>query len=286
MFDFRYHVVTIIAVFLALGLGILLGVTIADRFVSSAERNLKGSLQDDLRDARSERAQARKDLRIRDDFEQRTYPTIVQSMLAGQHIGVVAIGELPGKLASAIRDALEPSGASMSAIGTIRAPLRLDRIGDRLADTPLRDLESNSKTQSALGKRIGRELITGGRLLRKTDQLLFSSRSGNFGGLNGVVYVRVKRSIEGHDKRVADRFESALLRGMADRKISLVGVEKTDADPSQAVFYRDHDMTSVDDIDLVAGRVALVFALSGAKGQFGIKPTATQLLPETQLTQR
>lgn len=286
MFDFRYHVVTIIAVFLALGLGILLGVTIADRFVSSAERNLRGSLQDDLQNARSERAQARKDLRIRDDFEQRIYPTIVQDVLVGQRIGVVAMEELPGKLVSEIRDTLQPSGASMSAVGTIRAPLRLDRIGEELADTPFRDLKTSSTTQGMLGQRIGRELITRGRLLRRIDQLLFASRSGTFGNLDSVVYVRVKRDLEGHDKRVADRFESALLRGMADQKVPLVGVEQTDADPSQAVFYRDHDMTSVDDVDLVAGRVALVLALSGAKGQFGAKPTATQLLPETQLTQR
>ena len=32
-------------------------------------------------------------------------------------------------------------------------------------------------------------------------------------------------------------------------------------------------------IDLISGRVALVYALNGSEGNYGIKPTADRLLP-------
>ena len=38
----------------------------------------------------------------------------------------------------------------------------------------------------------------------------------------------------------------------------VVGAEQTDTDPSQAGFMDDHGLASVDDIDLTAGKTALV----------------------------
>ncbi len=41
MFDFRYHAISLVAVFLALAIGILLGVTIGDSLVSQADKGLR-----------------------------------------------------------------------------------------------------------------------------------------------------------------------------------------------------------------------------------------------------
>jgi hypothetical protein len=38
-------------------------------------------------------------------------------------------------------------------------------------------------------------------------------------------------------------------------------------------------MTTVDAVDLVAGRVALVYALRGAQGNFGVGENADELVP-------
>ena len=55
MFDFRYHALSLVAVFLALVVGLLLGVAIGDQgLVSSAERDIRNSLRADVRDARAE----------------------------------------------------------------------------------------------------------------------------------------------------------------------------------------------------------------------------------------
>ncbi len=52
MIDFRFFIITIVAVFLALGIGILIGVGFGDTVVSETQRDLERSLKGDLDDAR------------------------------------------------------------------------------------------------------------------------------------------------------------------------------------------------------------------------------------------
>ena len=64
MFDFRYHALSLAAVFLALVVGLLLGVAIGDKeLVSSAQRDLRSSLRADVRQADQERDEAQARLR-------------------------------------------------------------------------------------------------------------------------------------------------------------------------------------------------------------------------------
>ncbi len=56
MFDFRYHALSLAAVFLALVVGLLLGVTIGDKeLVSSARDDIRSSLRNEVRRAGAER---------------------------------------------------------------------------------------------------------------------------------------------------------------------------------------------------------------------------------------
>ena len=58
-----------------------------------------------------------------------------------------------------------------------------------------------------------------------------------------------------------------------------MGVERTDADPSSMSLFHGHGLTTVDDLDLTSGQIALVYALRGARGSFGVGTEATRLLP-------
>ena len=50
MFDFRYHALSLVAVFMALVIGILLGIAIGDKgLISSARTDIEKSLRSDLR---------------------------------------------------------------------------------------------------------------------------------------------------------------------------------------------------------------------------------------------
>src|SRR6185437_13725311 len=108
MFDLRYHVASLAAVFVALVLGIFVGVGLSGKgFVSDAEReNLQAQI-DALRSERdSAAAQAagadRRGVEL-DDFAKTTYPQLVSGMLEGKNVGVVFIGSVDQGLANTVR---------------------------------------------------------------------------------------------------------------------------------------------------------------------------------------
>jgi hypothetical protein len=280
LFTFRYHAISLIAVFLALGMGILLGVSIGEEgVVSGAREDLERSLRGDLSAARARTSELRAELGVRDAFERQAYPGLVADLLPGFRIGIVAMGDLSGGYSGLIRDSVEPAGAEIASISVIRAPLPLERLAQDLEGTSFSRVDSDREALSRFAERLGRQLANGGSLVERVQDQLFSSSRGEYRGLDGIVWVRDREGLRGDERRAQDRLESSLLAGMTSTDAEVVGVETRDADPSQIPFMTEHGLPSVDDIDLVAGRTALVYVLLGAEGQFGVKDTADQLLP-------
>jgi len=280
LFSFRYHAISLVAVFLALGIGVLLGVSIGEEgIVSNARRDLEKSLRGDLNDARSRNSELRRELQVRDDFEREAYPGLVGDLLPGFRIGIVAIGDLPSGYAPAVREAVQPAGAEVDSISVIRAPLRLERLSSALKGTRLARLDRDPDTLARFGKRLGRQLAHGGGLVERVRDDIFSSSRGDYRGLDGIVWIRDRGGLNGDDKAAEDRLETAVIEGMSSTSVRVVAVEMRDSDPSQIALMKDQGLTTVDDLDLVAGQAALVYTLLGADGQFGVKDSADQLLP-------
>ncbi len=70
------------------------------------------------------------------------------------------------------------------------------------------------------------------------------------------------------------------MAGLKDAQTPVVGAERADTQPSSIGFFKSNGATAtVDSVDLISGRVALVYALSGSEGNYGVKATADRLLP-------
>ena len=282
MFDFRYHALSLVSVFLALVLGLLLGVAIGDRgLVSSAERDVRASLRGDVRKAQAESENLRAQLDEQNKFLQEAYPLMVGSRLIGERVGVVTLGDVSDQEIGNVRDALEATGGRLTSVVSIRTPLDLPSISTAAAGTAFQNLQVEPKLVKRFGERIGVGYVSGGgRLLDKVHRELLASSSGALGGVDSVVVIREPRTFQKPQQNILDDFEDGLMTGLSNNNGTVVGVETTDTDPSQVGWYRDHDLASVDDVDQLPGRAALVFALAGADGAFGTKSTADGLLPK------
>jgi hypothetical protein len=277
----RYHATSLIAVFLALAVGILVGAEFGGDVVTNTRKDLERSLTGNLQDARDRADQLGGELGRSNEFADRVFPVLVRDQLAGKRIGVVALGGLPGDASSAIETALGPTGARLVAVGVVREPVDLHSLAGDLAATRLAGLGRNTDTQTAFGVGAGRQLVKGGDLLNRVRSHLFSRASGNFRNLDGVIVVRDQPEDMGPVQRAtAGRLESALMGGIVATRTPAVGVEATTAEPSSVGFFQGNDLSSVDDVDQVAGKVAAVFALLGAEGSFGVKGSADRLLPD------
>ncbi len=277
----RYHATSLIAVFLALAIGILIGAEFGGAALNNTRKDLERSLIGNLQDARSRADQLSGELGRANDFAERVYPVLVHNRLAGKRIGIIALGGLPGSVSSAIETALGPTGARLVGVGVVREPVDLRSLAGDLAKTRFADIRRNPETVTALGTGIGRQLVRGGTLVELVRSSFFSRASGNFGGLDGVIVVRDQPEGMGPVQRAAAaRLESALMSGITATRRPAVGVETSTAEPSSVSFFQGNALSSVDDIDMVAGRVAMVFAMLGAEGSFGVKGSADGLLPD------
>lgn len=283
----RYHATSLIAVLIALAIGILIGAALGGEVVDSTRKDLERSLTGNLEDARARADQLGGELGRANEFGERVYPALVDRTLRGRRVAVVALGGLPQDVFSSIEDALGPTGARLVGVGVVREPVDLQALADELSKTRFADIARNTDTQTAFGVGVGRQMVVGGTLVELVRGQLFSRASGNFGAIDGVIVVRSQPQDMGPVQRAAaGRLESALASGITATRTATVGVESSDTEASSISFFQANDLSSVDDVNLVAGRLAMVLALRGAEGSFGVKSGADRLLPDLLLPHR
>ncbi len=276
MLSFRYHALSLVAVFLALVIGLLLGVAVGDEgLVSSAERDIRASLRKDVRQAQEERDDALETVDERREWEERAYPAMVDGRLNGMRIALIELGGSSDRMWDLTRDALQGSGGRLASVSVVREPLDLEELADAARGTRYERLDEDPSLVSTFGARIGIQFTQGGELLRRVRGELLDQGSGELEGADAVVVVRDEREFDDPEQQAAiEEFERGLMRGLRARGVPVVGVETTDAEPSQIGWFKDHALSSVDDLDDPVGRAALVFALAGERGHFGVKSTA------------
>ena len=162
----RYHATSLIAVFLALAIGILIGAEFGGDALTSTRKNLEASLVNNLQDARSKSDELNGQLGRSNEFADRVYPVLTRERLQGKRIAIVALGGLPSEDTNAVEDALGPTGAKLVGVGVVREPVDLNGLAGDLAKTRFADVGRNSDTLTALGVGLGRQLVRGGTLPR------------------------------------------------------------------------------------------------------------------------
>lgn len=277
----RYHATSLIAVFIALAVGILIGAEFGGDALTNTRRDLERSLVGNLQDARAQVNDLNGDLNKSNEFAQRVYPVLTREELEGRRFAILALGGLPSDITGEVEEALAPTGGRLVGVGVVREPVDVNALAEDLAKTRFADLRTDPDALTELGTGLGRQLILGGTLPEVVRGQLFSRASGSFGGLDGVIVVRDQPEEMGQVQDAkTDEFEEALASGITATRVPAVGVETSTDDSTNVPFFQSNGLASVDDIDLTAGQLAMVFALLGADGSFGVKGSADQLLPD------
>ncbi len=280
----RYHAFSIIAVFAALAVGIVIGAGLGDELVSGTTKNLEESLKEDVKDLRAREDELGSELEREADFGVEVYPDLVGGRLNGDSVAVISLGGQPEGVADDVAAALDPTGAIVERDAVVRLPPDLEEASEELGDTRLGRLAADPAQAGEFARLLGHQLVRGGSLLRDARGALFDEFSGEDGRVDRVVIMRASpEGMDSAEQEAADEFERGILAGMESSGAPVVGVERRDTSPSTVPFFDEQGVTTVDSVDLTSGKVALVFSLLGAQGSYGVKDTADSLLPELVL---
>jgi hypothetical protein len=285
MFDFRYHVASLAAVFFALVIGILVGVALASHGLGN--RVLK-RLEEDLRRAENQADVLRTQVAtLMNDgagdraFVEGTYRSVMANRLKGKKIAVLFIGSSEKARRTEITQALADATAGMPLrTRFVKVPVDPDALAKKLARKPLLANYSAPDQLKNLGHDLGQEFVAGTDtpLWTALQSLIVEEKEGpSRPPADGVVIVRTATPQTGPTAL----FLKGLYAGLADVGVPVIGVERTN-DPGSAIkAFQRAGFSTVDDIDTRIGRLALVTLLAdpSSTGAFGTKKNAQAQLP-------
>jgi Copper transport outer membrane protein, MctB len=289
MFDFRYHVASLAAVFLALVIGILVGVGISSGgFVSKGERRLLNDkidrLETELDAARRRTGNLSRTQRGATTFVEESYPLLMADRLAKRRVALVFVGPVDAEVRDLVERTLVDAGAGIPLrMRAIRVPVDLEALGNSLDARPAFIRYAQPDAGRELGRRLAQELVRGGKapVWRLLASQLVEERSGN--DEKPADAIVVARSVPPQQGLTA-RFLRGLYEGLATSGVPAVGVETSDALPSAVDAFDKGSLSSVDFVDTHVGRFALALLLAGARpGSYGLKATARDgILPPVE----
>ncbi len=130
MVNLRYHVVSLIAVFLALTVGIVMGSTVVDRVTVDALNQRVTSVGKSVSNVQAENSRLSNQLGTVQDFANQARDQLVRGRLKGVPVAVVAIAGVDRKHVDELRQSLVGSQATMAGTLWLTAKMRLDNEND------------------------------------------------------------------------------------------------------------------------------------------------------------
>jgi Copper transport outer membrane protein, MctB len=294
MFGLRYHVASLAAVFVALAVGILLGVAVSGKVTDAGEdielQNLKDdneNLQNELDAARAAEQAATQRGQGAEELFLRAYSTLMDGRLEGKNVAVVFLGPADGSVRADVEGALADAGAGApTRVVALDVPVDAAELAAALeGDELLAGYADDEGDFSNLGRDLGREMVEDDETLwTMLQSQLVEEQSGSASApIDAAVVVSTWTPPEeaGDEDSAAEAEATASLlegvvSGLDGAGIPVVGVAESEAPAALLEGYRDQGISSVDTIDDSAGRLALALLLAGAEpGHYGLRDEAT-----------
>jgi hypothetical protein len=277
MFDLRYHLASLTAVFVALVLGILIGIglaateTVRERDVENLEREV-ARLNRDLDTEKGRSAQLALLQKNTADFIEGSYTALMHDRLAGKRIALVFAGSIDERIQQSVERTLADSGAErLARVRAFKLPLDAQLATRVLGGGQPFEVYEGDKDLGALGQDLAAELVEGGEtpLWDALSGELVEEREGGFRrAVDGVVVARTAQPQRG----ATTQFLAGFYRGLASTGRPAVGVEMLNAEPSALETFSRRELSTVDDLNLPLGRLALAMLLGGGEeGQYGLR---------------
>jgi hypothetical protein len=311
--DFRYHLVSIIAVFLALAVGIVVGTAALNGPIQDGLRNSINRLTNDKRSLETNVEQLRGQVSASDEFATRVGPQLVARSLADQRVLLVTTPETPGDLAERLRPLLADAGATVTGSLEVRGALGDPEQRQLLEDLVAQVLPAGVKLPE--GEPVERAtavlaaaLVTGPEVkavdegeaqavlsaFEEADLVSFRAEPGAENGLTPATVVLVLAPPGPGKESPAEQERLGAMLALADtfddrsRGLVVAGPAPSALEGGLVRAVRGRstltaDVSSVDNADRGIGRVSAVLALAeqvrGRAGQYGAGPGSSDPLP-------
>lgn len=268
MYNLRYHIASLVSVFLALSVGLLLGTIVVERGVLNAQRTtLVDSIRKDVDKVNAANQRLKAQNEALSVYAAETAPELVRGVFTGRTVLVIADPDA-GETVARTSDAIKLAGG---AVALAEFPSAGFALGDaKVRDAAMKALGSPeaSQLETRVAETLAKEWTTPGDSRVLTNALI-AANGLKLSGLPASATIgaaAVSAVYGGAPDQAALRLAGTLAR---DGRFA-AGVEITKKATGQAKAAVATGLSGVDDVESPLGQISLVWVLAGrAAGSYG-----------------
>lgn len=288
MIDIKYHIASIVAVFLALGLGVLIGSTIVgDDLLVDQQQKMIERLEEQFYGLKDREVELLADNEDKDqlisnyeNYSQALLPAVVSGRLEQYKVAVIVTGD--SEIPAGMINAISMAGAQIVSKTVLLSNMKLEdeEIGSRMKDYyGLSNSESKAVVRQHIADTVAQVIMNKGEegtiaFLQQNNMIKFSG--ANNIPLDGIIIVGGANNFS---NCFVDDFDSRLINNFLNAHEKVFGVEGVQVNYSYIGIYQEHNISTIDNIDKSPGQVSLILAMEGEAGNYGIKATAQKFMP-------
>ena len=307
--DFRYHLVSIIAVFLALAVGIVLGTAALNGPIQDVLNDNISRLSSDKRALEADVQELRGQVRASDQFALAVGPGLVRGTLTDRRVLLVTTPETPADLTERLTPLISQAGAEVT--GTLQL---LPALSDPQSGALVQDLvaevvpagvelpegepvaQATAELAAALVREVDGDGVEPGEAqavvsaFEEADLVRFSSTEETLEAATLAVVLTGEPPDERDERQEIEQQAVLDLAAQLDRRSDgavVAGPTGSAGDRGTVRVVREDsaaaDVSTVDNVETGTGLVAVVLALreqlTGSVGQYGVGGGAAGALP-------
>ena len=301
MIDFRYHLVSLVAVFLALAVGIILGAgpladPIGDTLTGQVDK-----LREDRNQLNEQLTQAQSEINVQDQTIEQFAPRIFNGFLQGVPVALVVLPDAEAEDVKAVNDIIATAGGSVSAQINLQdnffAPAKQayrEALSSQLRQY-LSDATRATTPESTLAAAIGQLVFMGQNdslsgiltveetpLIQVANPASQPARAAIIVG-SGPVEPQNEKQLKALENRTKNLIEFAQTLNTFASGVVLYGSAQGENDLLTKVRSGGNPVPTVDSIGTKTSLISLPFALvarmNGTVGAWGSEQNASALVP-------
>lgn len=295
MIDFRYHLVSIISVFLALAVGIVLGAGPLKQPIGDSLQSQVDSLRADRDDLRDKLDSANGSIDKLNTYITESAPALLTETLKGTKVTLVSTPHTPSQTIKDVQGRLEDAGATVSDGGQLtpeslkpeeseKALEALKEIDPKLPEDP-REAFEKAIAKAYAGEHEG--AYNADQATKVIDELRSAKRlnGGSYARADVVVFLLGEGDPTEEDAQPAEDYTGVLSNlGAAAPTVASGTVDSGSNGAVKQLRDRKVPATTVDGVDLSAGTVITALAVADLRStkkhqSYGFADSAKALVP-------
>ena len=287
--NMKFYVISIVAIFAALGIGIYIGFAFNTQdFVVEQREDIIQNLEERFDFLKGENQELKleiEELELENEdcktYMLSTYEEMIKGRLLGKSVAIIETKD--DYMYSGIGQVLESAGAKVANVVTINDSIMDKEIMERIYEgmnLPVGDINLVSKTTE--------EIVTGiingesSAFIKKLEEEHIINIVGMIN--EPIDYIVIAGGSASEDRERLNLIDKTIVQIGRDKEKNIIGIEKTKIGFSYMESYKEFKISTVDNVDTIIGKVSLILAMEGRPGHYGTKPTAEELMPNLKLS--